>query len=393
MKYINGSITAPLGFKASAAKCGIKYSNRYDLAVIVSDVPASCAGVFTRNRIKAAPVLVSREHVRDGNARAIIVNSGNANACTGENGIEAVAAMAGGTARLIKCDPSEVLVASTGVIGHVFPIDKILTCLPELVSNLSAEAIMTTDTVPKETAVEIEIDGAVVKIGAIAKGSGMICPDMATMLCLITTDADIETSALKKALRQAVESSFNCITVDGDMSSNDTVLILANGEARNSIIRSRTKAFEIFAEALSTLCLKIAMSIVKDGEGATKFITIKINGAAGKEEARQVGLAIANSPLVKTAFFGEDPNWGRIICAAGYSGVPIEEANITIVLNDSVIFEHGRINDFDERELRKKMSEKNITLEVDLGMGKAEKTIYTTDMSYEYIKINAEYTT
>ena len=301
-------------------------------------------------------------------------------------------AMAGETARLIKCDPAEVLVASTGVIGHVFPIEKILACLPALGSNLSvkgnhrsAEAIMTTDTVPKETAVEIEIDGAVVKIGAIAKGSGMICPDMATMLCLITTDADIETSALKKALRQAVESSFNCITVDGDMSSNDTVLILANGEARNSIIRSRTKAFEIFAEALSSVCLKIAMSIVKDGEGATKFITIKING--------QVGLAIANSPLVKTAFFGEDPNWGRIICAAGYSGVPIEEANITIVLNDSVIFEHGRINDFDERELRKKMSEKNITLEVDLGMGKAEKTIYTTDMSYEYIKINAEYTT
>ena len=400
MKYINGSITAPLGFKAGAAKCGIKYSNRYDLAVIVSDVPASCAGVFTMNRIKAAPVLVSREHVRDGNARAIIVNSGNANACTGENGIEAAMAMAGETARLIKCYPAEVLVASTGVIGHVFPIEKILTCLPALGSNLSvkgnhqsAEAIMTTDTVPKETAVEIEIDGAVVKIGAIAKGSGMICPDMATMLCLITTDASIETSALKIALRQAVESSFNCITVDGDMSSNDTVLILANGKARNLKIRNRTKAFEIFAEALRTVCLKMAMSIVKDGEGATKFITIKINGAAGKEEARRVGLAIANSPLVKTAFFGEDPNWGRIICAAGYSGVPIEEANITIVLNDSVIFEHGRINDFDERELRKKMSQKNITLEVDLGMGKAEKTIYTTDMSYEYIKINAEYTT
>jgi len=343
---------------------------------------------------------VSREHVRDGNARAIIVNSGNANACTGETGIESAMAMAGETARLIKCDPAEVLVASTGVIGHVFPIEKIVTCLPALVSNLSikgnhqsAEAIMTTDTVPKETAVEIEVDGAVVKIGAIAKGSGMICPDMATMLCFITTDANIEPSALKKALRQAVDSSFNCITVDGDMSSNDTVLILANGEARNPIIRYRTNGFEIFSEALRTVCLKMAKSIVEDGEGATKFITIKISGAAGKEEARQVGLAIANSPLVKTAFFGEDPNWGRIICAAGYSGVPIDEANITIVLNDSVIFEHGRINNFDERELRKKMSQKNITLEVDLSMGKAEKTIYTTDMSYEYIKINAEYTT
>ncbi len=400
MRDIDGGITAPMGFRAGTAECGIKYSNRPDIAVIVSDVPANCAGVFTTNRIKAAPVLVSRERVLQGTARAIVANSGNANACTGEDGIEAAIAMAGETARLINCEPDEILVASTGVIGQVFPINKVLKCLSVAVSNLSsngsyhsAQAIMTTDTVPKEAAVEIDIGGITVKIGAIAKGSGMICPELATMLCFITTDADIELSSLRKALREAAVSSFNCITVDGDMSTNDTVLILANGKARNQTIRSRSKAFEVFSEALTDVCLKMAKAIVRDGEGATKFITIKIKGAPGKEDGRRVGLAIANSSLVKTAFFGEDPNWGRIICAAGYSGVPIDETNIVIVLNDSVIFENGRTKKFNESELRKKMSQKDLTLEIDLGMGKAETTIYTTDMSYEYIKINANYTT
>jgi len=400
LRDIEGGITAPLGFRAGTAECGIKYSGRPDITVIVSDIPANCACVFTTNRIKAAPVLVSRERVRQGTARAIIANSGNANACTGEDGIEAAMAMAQETARLINCEPHEVLVASTGVIGQVFPIKKVIKCLSTAVSNLtltgshqSVQAIMTTDTVPKETAVDIDIGGVSVKIGAIAKGAGMICPDMATMLCFITTDADIELSALRKALREAVEPSFNCITVDGDMSTNDTVLLLANGKANNQIIRSRSKAFEIFSEALTDVCLKMAKAIVKDGEGATKFITIKIKGAPGRGDARRVGLAIANSPLVKTAFFGKDPNWGRIICAAGYSGVPIDEANIIIVLNDSVIFENGRTNNSDEFKLREKMSQRDLTLEIDLGMGNAETTVYTTDMSYEYIKINAEYTT
>ncbi|MFC1539333.1 bifunctional glutamate N-acetyltransferase/amino-acid acetyltransferase ArgJ [Candidatus Latescibacterota bacterium] len=400
LNFIKGSITAPLGFRAGAIKCGIKYKNKSDLALIVSDNLATCAGVFTRNRIKAAPVLVSREHVKNGIARAIIVNSGNANACTGEYGLESAIAMAAETARNIKCDASEVLVSSTGVIGRIFPIDKVVKSISKLVSSITykgsssaAKAIMTTDTVPKETAVEFEIDGKTIRIGAIAKGAGMICPDMATMLSFITTDAEIEKSALRKSLREAVESSFNSITIDGDMSPNDTVLILANGRAENSIINTRTKAYDLFTEALTAVCLNMAKSIVRDGEGATKFITVKITGAAGKEEARQVGLAIANSPLVKTAFFGEDPNWGRIICAAGYSGVSVDESNITIVLNGSIIFENGRTNSYDENELRKGMSQKDVELEVDLGMGKAEITIYTTDMSYDYIKINAEYTT
>jgi glutamate N-acetyltransferase/amino-acid N-acetyltransferase len=368
--------------------------------MIVSDVPAVCAGVFTSNRIKAAPVLVSRERVKRGTARAIVANSGNANACTGEMGIEAAMAMAGETAKLIGCDPLEVLVASTGVIGRVFPIEKVLKCLPSAMDSLSVEngvnatrAIMTTDTVPKETAVKIEIGDTVIRIGAIAKGAGMICPDMATLLCFMTTDADIEHSALKKALSQAVGVSFNCITVDGDMSTNDTVLVLANGKAGNQTIRSRSKAFEIFVEGLSEVCMRMAKAIIGDGEGATKFITVRVSGASGKEDARQTGLSIANSPLVKTAFFGNDPNWGRIICAAGYSGVPIFESSITISLNGIVLFENGIVRKFNDSDMRETMAKKEQLLEIDLGMGKGEATLYTTDLSYEYVKINAEYTT
>lgn len=400
MKEIEGGITAPRGFRAGVASCGIKYRNRPDIAVIVSDVPATCAGVFTSNRIKAAPVLVSMERVRNGIARAIVTNSGNANACTGEDGIESAMAMAGETARLLKCDPLDVLVASTGVIGHVFPIKKVTKSLSQAVNNLSpegshlaAKAIMTTDLIPKETALKIDIGEVEVKIGAIAKGAGMICPDMATMLCFITTDADIEPSALRKSLRQAAEASFNCITVDGDMSTNDTVLVMANGKAGNPTIRTRSKAFDTFTEGLTRLCLKMAKAIVKDGEGATKFIAINVKGALVKEDARRVGMAIANSQLVKTAFFGEDPNWGRIICAAGYSGVPVEEANIIITLNDMVVFENGRANNFDEKKLKEKMEQRDITLDIDLNMGKVETSIFTTDMSFDYIKINAEYTT
>jgi glutamate N-acetyltransferase / amino-acid N-acetyltransferase len=400
LEEISGGITAPSGFKAGVAKCGIKHTGRYDLAMIVSDVPAVCAGVFTSNRIKAAPVLVSRERVKRGTSRAIIANSGNANACTGEMGIEAAMAMAGETAKLIGCDPLEVLVASTGVIGRVFPIEKVLKCLPSAMDSLSVEnganatrAIMTTDTVPKETAIKIEIGDTVIKIGAIAKGAGMICPDMATLLCFITTDADIEYSALKKALLQAVGVSFNCITVDGDMSTNDTVLVLANGKAGNQTIRSRSKAFELFVEGLSEVCMRMAKAIIGDGEGATKFITVRVSGASGKEDARQTGLSIANSPLVKTAFFGNDPNWGRIICAAGYSGVPIFESSITISLNGIVLFENGIVRKFNDSDMRETMSKKEQLLEIDLGMGKGEATLYTTDLSYDYVKINAEYTT
>ncbi len=400
MKDVTGGVTAPKGFKAGAVECGIKYTGRVDLGMILSDVDAVAAGMFTTNRIKSAPVLVSRDHIRGEKARAIVANSGNANACTGESGLEAALATAVSTAKKIGCDPNEVLVASTGVIGHKLPMEKILNCIPELIDSLSvtgndqiAKAIMTTDTVPKETAVEIEINGVPVKIGATAKGAGMISPNMATMFCFLTTDAAIEPASLRKALRLAVNKSFNCITVDGDMSPNDTVFVMANGLAENTPIKSRTKGFNLFVEVLTEVCTRMAKALVRDGEGATKFITVRITEAQSVEDARKVGLAIANSPLVKTAFFGADPNWGRIICAAGASGVPIEENNVIIALNSFEIFKHGSPTHFNETSLRSSLGQSDIICAVDLGMGHAEAVIYTSDISYEYIKINAEYTT
>jgi len=400
VKHIEGGVTAPRGFSAGVAMCGIKESGRPDLVLIVSDVPAVSAGMFTTNRIKGAPVLVSREHVKKAKARAIVANSGNANVCNGEEGLSAALAMVNKTARKVKCEPGEVLVASTGVIGRPFPITNVLDGIPRAVKNLSsvynpdvARAIMTTDTEPKETAVEVEVGGVPVRIGAIAKGAGMICPNMATMFCFITTDAAIESPALRRALQQAVENSFNCITVDGDMSTSDTVLILANGTAGNRSIRTRSKAFDVFTEALSAVCLDMAKAIVRDGEGATRLITINVTGAAGKEEAKQVGLAVANSPLVKTAFFGGDPNWGRIICAVGYSGVCVEESRITIRVNGMLLFDSGRVVRMDETDMRKELASSDISVDIDLGMGEAGATVYTSDLSYDYVKINAEYTT
>ena len=400
MKDITGGVTAPIGFTAGTAACGIKYTDRDDLAVIVSDVPASCAGMFTTNRILGAPVLVCRDHVKSGSARAIVANSGNANVCTGEDGLEAALAMTGVTAKAVGCDPSDVLVASTGVIGRPFPGDKAVTGIRLAAKGLSADnghaaarAIMTTDTMSKETAIEFDLQGTPVRIGAIAKGSGMISPNMATMFCFVTTDADVEPSALRKALREAVETTFNCITVDGDMSTSDTVLVLANGRTGNQQVRRRTKAYDDFTEALTEVLRRMAMAIVRDGEGATKFITIRVTGAAGTEEARRVGLSIANSALFKTAMFGADPNWGRIICAAGYAGVAIEESRLTITVNGVTLFDSGRPMPLDEPAVRARLAGKDIEVEVDLGMGSAHALLYTSDLSYEYVKINAEYTT
>ena len=400
VKDITGGVTAPRGFAAGIAACGIKYTDRDDLMVIVSDVPASCAGMFTTNRILGAPVLVCRDHVKNGTARSIVANSGNANVCTGEDGLEAALAMTGATARALGCDPAEVLIASTGVIGRPFPVDKAVAGIRRAADGLSADnghaaarAIMTTDTVPKETAIEFDFQGTPVRIGAIAKGSGMISPNMATMFCFVTTDADIEPSTLRKALREAVETTFNCITVDGDMSTSDTVLVLANGRAGNQQVRKRTKAYDEFTEALTEVLRRMAMAIVRDGEGATKFITIRVTGAAGTEEARRVGRSIANSALFKTAMFGADPNWGRIICAAGYAGVAIEETRITIVVNGFTLFDSGRPMPLDELAVRARLAGDEIEVAVDLGMGSAQAVLYTSDLSYEYVKINAEYTT
>ncbi len=400
MTDIPGGITAPRGFVAGTSMCGIKKADRPDLALIVSETPAACAGMFTSNRITGAPVTVSRSHVRNGIARAIVANSGNANVCTGEEGLAAAIAMTAETAAALGCAPSEVLVASTGVIGRPFPVEKVLPGIRSAAAAMSKErgseaarAIMTTDTVPKETAVEFDLGGTPVRIGAMAKGSGMIAPHLATMFCFITTDAAIEAALLTKALREAVGSSFNCITVDGDMSTSDTVIVLANGRAGNPPVAPRSRAFDRFTEALTDVCLRMATAVVRDGEGATKFITIRVTGAAGTREAREVGLAIANSSLVKTAAFGADPNWGRIICAAGYAGVPIEESNVTIAVDGIPLFECGKPVPFDEAGARARLAARDMDIAVDLGMGPADAVIYTSDLSYEYVKINAEYTT
>ena len=400
MKDIEGGITAAQGFSAGSTDCGIKGKGLLDLTVIFSDTPAVCAGMFTSNRVKGAPVLVSRENVKNGSARAIVANSGNANVCNGEDGLAAALQMAEDTAQNLGVDSSEVLVASTGVIGRIFPIEKVKKGIPRAVKNLSADggsdaacAIMTTDTVSKETSVEFEVGGVPVRIGAIAKGAGMISPNMATMFCFITTDLAIEPSALRKALRTAIGASFNCITVDGDMSTSDTVLILANGEAGNEPLKGRSRAFETFTEVLAEVCLRMAKALVKDAEGATRLINIRVNGASSKEDARTVGLSVANSPLVKTAFFGSDPNWGRIICAVGYSGVPIDEHLVSIAINGVTLYDTGRVLPMDEKSMRKNMSNPEITIDINLGMGQAETIVYTSDLSYEYVKINAEYTT
>ncbi len=397
---IQGGVTAPKGFRAGTAACGIKAVDRKDLLLIVSDVIATAAGMFTSNRIKGAPVIISKEHVKNGQARAIVANSGNANVCNGEDGLDAALSMGCAAAKLIGCDTADMLMASTGVIGRPFPIDKVTAGIPDAFASLSADyspdtakAIMTTDTFPKEYAVEIDIGGVPVRIGAVAKGSGMISPNMATMFSFITCDAAVETSALKKALQKAVERTFNCLTVDGDMSTSDTVLLLANGKAGNAAIRKRTKAFDQFTEALTAVCLHITKDLARDGEGATRMIEVKVSSAGGTEEAKQVGLAVANSPLVKTAFFGCDPNWGRIICAVGYSGISVEESRISIRINGVTLFDEGKVIPFVEADVRRAIDTKEVLVEIDLGMGQAEATIYTSDLTYEYVKINAEYTT
>ena len=365
LKDINGGITAPRGFSAGTAECGIKHAGRPDLTIIVSDRTASCAGMFTTNRIKGAPVLVSRRNVQNGVARVIIANSGNANTCNGEDGLSAAVAMTVETARLIGCDPSDVLVASTGVIGRPFPMEKVAAGIPRAVAALSpdggalaARAIMTTDTVPKETAVEFDSGEVPIRIGAIAKGAGMICPDMATLFCFITTGRG------HRSFRSA----------KGAPSRGHRELQLYHGRWRTCpptirwcCSRQRTGGQSHDEEPLSGLrhihrgaspkCVSAwRKRWCATAKGATKFITLRITGAASKEEARQVGLAIANSPLVKTAFYGNDPNWGRIICAAGYSGVAVDESLITIAVNGSLLFDTGRAIPIDEAEMRKNLS-------------------------------------
>lgn len=400
MKSVSGGVCAPQGFLAGALACGIKKSHKPDLALIYSEVPACAAGLFTTNKVQAAPIGLSKTHLLDGKAQAIIANSGNANACVGEFGHTAAMTMCQAAANYLGVPAQSVLVASTGVIGVPLPVEKIEIALSGASgilstsgSLLAAQAIMTTDTFAKETAVAVEINGVTVKIGGIAKGSGMIHPNMATMLGFITTDAVIDRTLLKQALTRAGTISFNRVSVDGDTSTNDCLFILANGKAGNSPISADGLEYRLFAEALEAVCLTLAKMLAQDGEGATKLVEIRVQGAASEADAVCVGRAVATSNLVKTALFGEDANWGRILAAVGYSGVDVVPEKIRIYLDGLAVCSGGVGLAFDEVQAKQILEASEIPITVDLGQGMATATIWTCDLSYDYVKINGSYRT
>jgi glutamate N-acetyltransferase/amino-acid N-acetyltransferase len=399
---IPGGIATPRGFRAAGVSAGIKANNKPDLALLVSDAPAAAAASFTTNRVQAAPVLVSREALArsGGTARAIVVNSGCANACTGDEGLRHAREMASETARLVNCPVEHVLVASTGVIGVALPIEKVRTGLSLAHRQLAAEqgpaaarAIMTTDPFPKESAVELDLVSAglgKILIGGMAKGSGMIEPMLATMLAFVTTDAAVPRSLLDRALREAVEDTFNAITVDGECSTNDSVMLLANGASGVTVDDS---TYGAFVAGLTSVCHELALGIVRGGEGATKLVKVIVTGAASAVEARRAAKAIANSPLVKTAIHGGDPNWGRLIAVAGRAGVELELSRAKVSIGSTVLFEDGRPHDEAAPEAAEYLKGKELEVSVDLGSGRSESTVWTCDLSAEYVRINADYRT
>lgn len=396
---IAGGVTAPAGFRAAGVACGIKPA-ALDLALLVADSPASAAGVFTKNLAAAAPVLVSREHLARsrGWARAIVANSGCANACTGEQGVADARAMAQETARRLGCPAETVLVASTGVIGVTLPMARVLAGIARAVEALdrahhleAARAIMTTDRGPKETAIRVTTPEGTFHVGGMAKGAGMIAPMMATMLAFVTTDARVEPEVLKLALAEAVDDTFNAITVDGDTSTNDTVFALASGASGVEIGESH---YPMLVEALRRVCLTLAQEIVRGGEGATKLVTVRVVGARSAAEARRAARALATSLLVKTAVHGGDPNWGRLVAAAGRSGAEFVLSRAAVRIGPVELFRDGR--PFDEAAPRaaEHLRGHDIELEIDLGTGgRHQATMWTCDLSAEYVRINADYRT
>lgn len=393
-------VTFAKGFTAAGVKAGIKKSGNLDVAVIYTKTQAIVAGTFTQNKVAAAPVYVSKEVVATGTAHAIVANAGCANACTGQQGLDDAHKMAQIAADELGVNADDVIVGSTGVIGVNLPMDKLEAGIKDAVANLSADgsgnagrAIITTDTHSKSVTCEFELSGKTVRMGAIAKGSGMIRPNMATMLCYITTDIAIDQALLQKAVSGCVEKSFNMISVDGDMSTNDMVIVLANGEANNAKITEENADYQIFFDKLMMLCTELAKQIAADGEGASKFLTINVKGAKSFADAKTVGMAIANSPLVKTAFFGEDPNWGRVICAVGYSGADMVPEKTVVKFGGITIFANGTGATYDEKALAHVMKEKDIVIDIELNMGQEDATVWSCDLSYEYVKINGEYHT
>jgi len=408
LKIISGGINSPKGFSSTGNFVGIKNKiSKMDLAIVFSDAPAIAAAVFTTNIVKAAPVLWNQAIISDkGKVQAMIITSGNANACTGEIGIKHTEMIAEQASEVLKIKPKEVIIASTGVIGVPLPIEKICDGIKtnylklgnsELDAYLAAEAIMTTDTYSKQIAVEIEIDNKKVHIGGMAKGSGMIHPNMATMLSFITTDIDIDQALLQKLLNEIVIDTYNMISVDGDTSTNDQVTVLANGMAENKKITEEDGNYHIFKSAFLHVNTYLAKQIVHDGEGATKFITVNIEGAASKNDAQKLGKSIISSNLVKTAFFGEDANWGRIMTAMGYSGVEFDPELVSIHFTDNIstidVLIKGKPIAFDEEIALEILKKKEIIVNITLQEGDASATAWGCDLSYDYVKINGDYRT
>lgn len=395
-----GGVTAAAGFQAGTTSAGIKYENKKDVAIIYSDVPAVAAGVFTTNKVKAAPVLLDMERIAGGKAQAIVVNSGNANACNGEQGMNDTVTMSLVTANALGIPQELVLVASTGVIGQQLPMDKVQQGILQAAAAISTEggssaakAIMTTDTFSKEAAREIVLNGKRVVVGGMAKGSGMIHPDMATLLCFITTDAAISPTCLQQALKYAVSNSFNMVTVDRDTSTNDTVLMLANGIAGNPVIEDKDDEYILFRDALTDVCVSLAMDIAKDGEGATKLIQVEVCQALTLADARLAAKAVAGSNLLKAAIFGRDANWGRILCAAGYSGADFNPETVDVFLGDELVARKGCAVAFSEERALSILNKDTVLITIDFHMGEYSATAWGCDLTYDYVRINGDYRT
>jgi glutamate N-acetyltransferase / amino-acid N-acetyltransferase len=404
MKQAPSEASLPRGFRFSATACGLKKTGALDLALISSDVPASAAAVFTQNLVVAAPVLVSKVHLKSskGHMRAVIVNAGNANCATGTAGHAASIRTVEETARHLRCLPEEIAVCSTGVIGVPLPVEKILRALPGIARNRRPSArsfaefslaICTTDTRPKTEAASFSMAGKRVHLVGCSKGAGMIHPNMATTLAFVATDANISPSLLQRTLRDVTTRTFNAISIDGDTSTNDTLLVLANGAAGAPLIKAGTAAHRAFSKALEEVCQSLALQIVADGEGAQRVIEIEVRGAKNESDARRIGQTIATSPLVKTAFAGGDPNWGRIFAAAGRAGVKFDPNHVDIQMAGIPVLRRGQPLDFNERAASNRLLEKNVHVIVNLHEGRASARYWTCDFTAEYVRINASYRT
>ncbi len=403
LKSVDGGVTAAKGFRAAGVPAAIKYEGRLDVALIAADKPAAAAAVFTTNAVAAAPVQYDRIAVKPGRIQAIVANSGCANACTGSKGMADAKASALAAALALGIDPKLVLVASTGVIGAPLPLDRLAKGIEAASGKLAAtpqagldaaHAIMTTDTKVKQAAVRCRIGGKTVTVGGMCKGSGMIEPNMATMLGFITTDAAVSPAMLKRALKLAIAKSFNRVVVDGDESTNDSVFLLASGAAGNPEIRKGGADFDAFVAALSAVGVSLAKQMAADGEGATKFVTVRVKGAKSEADAARAARAIAKSPLAKTSWYGRDPNWGRVMAAAGYSGAAVDDTKAEVFYGKEWAYRRGTVADAKQlAKLAEVLKGDELVVTVDLHLGKGESEIYTCDFSNEYVHINADYTT